>query len=249
MKRRNDESDEYVNYGPRAIVLWVLVIVLLVVLYFLLHSSLLNVSSITVYGAERFSRQEIVDASGITFDTNIIKVNEDAAKEGIEQNPYLKVENIRRVFPTGIEIYVTERTPIAQIGTVNGYYILDKSCTVLGLIGTPDEMLTSVTGIGMTEPEFGKPLTGDSEEKTAALSNVLAAMDKYSLNDKITSIDISDPGHIVLSYQGTLTVRIAGGATADTKLRKLEATVAAARDKLTDGRELNMETENGYFIK
>ncbi len=249
MKKRNDESFEQENYGPRPIILWVLVIILLVVLYFLLHSSLFNVSNITVYGAERFSRQEIVDASGITFDMNIIKVNEDAAKEGIEQNPYLIVENIRRVFPTGIEIYVAERTPVAQIGTVNGYYIIDKNCTALGLIGAPDEMIASVTGVGITEPVLGNTVQAENEEKISALAKVLAAMDKYSLNEKITEINISDPEKIVLTYQKTITVQIAGGATADTKLRKLDATVAAVADKLTEGRVLHMESEDGYYIK
>ena len=236
------------NYGPSPILLWILVLVLIVVIFFLINSALFNVTSITVYGAQRFSAQAIITASGITYDTNIIYVDEESARQGIEQNPYLRVDDIKRTFPTGVEIYVTERTPIAQIATVNGYYVIDKEGVALGLNEIADDRLISILNMAIIEPQLGSTLVTENTEKLDAVAKVLTAAEKYELLQKIKSIDVSDPVKIVLEYEGDITVKITDGDSADLKLSRLESAVAAAGDKLSAGAVLNMENEGGYYI-
>ena len=243
MARRRKE-----NYGPSPILLWILVLVLIVVIFFLINSSLFNVSSITVYGAERFSAQEIIAASGITYDTNIIYVDEESARQGIEQNAYLRVDNIKRTFPTGVEIYITERTPAAQIATINGYYIIDEEGTALGLNQLADETLISILNMSIAEPQMGSTILAESAEKLEAVSKVLSAVKQYTLEGKIKYIDVADPEKIVLGYAGDITVKITDGDSAKQKLSRLENAVAAAGDKLSAGSTLNMENEGGYYI-
>ena len=236
------------NYGPSPILLWILVLVLIVVIFFLINSSLFNVSSITVYGAERFSAQEIIAASGITYDTNIIYVDEESARQGIEQNAYLRVDDIKRTFPTGVEIYITERTPAAQIATVKGYYVMDEEGIALGLNPLADETLISILNMSITEPQMGSRITAESTEKMEAAAKVLVAVKKYALEGKIQYIDVADPEKIVLGYEGDIIVKIADGDSAEQKLSRLEKTMAAAGDKLVAGNTLNMENEGGYYM-
>ncbi len=236
------------SYGPSPVLMWIFIIILIVAIFFLVNSSLFNVSSITVSGNTSISSQEIIDLSGINYETNILHVDEYTAKENIEQNFFLVVDNIRRTFPTGVEIIVHERVPVAQIGTLNGYYVIDSEGITLALDPVAIEGITEVHNFGITAPQGGERIASDSEEKLSALFRILEAMDEYGLNDKITGIDLNDPQKIVLTYEGHITVKIAGGATAGDRLRNLQATIDAVRDKLTDGKILNMESSGGYYI-
>ena len=130
-KKRKQE-----NLGPHPILMWGLVIVLLVALFFLINSSLFNVSTITVEGNIKVSHEEIIKLSGIDANTNIFHIDEVQAKQNIEQNGYLVVENIKRIFPSEVKIKVRERIAVAQIGTVNGYYVIDKEGIALGPLYT-----------------------------------------------------------------------------------------------------------------
>ncbi len=233
--------------GPSPIVLWIFVILLVVLLFFLLNSSLFNVSIITVKGAERFSQQDIINVSGITYDTNIFRVDEQKAKENIEQTPYVEVTDIKRTFPAGVEIIVRERTPQAQIATVNGYYIIDEMCIALGLNQAKDESIITVTGLPIAEPVFGKKITSTDESKVNALSRVLEALKKYSLDKDTQSVDITDENSVSIVYCG-VKVKLGDAVTSADKLRVLESTFNAVKGKITDGKCLNMETEGAYYV-
>ncbi len=241
-KKRNE------NYGPSPILMWIFVLVLIIVMFFLVNSSLFNVSSITVVGNTSISSQEIINLSGIDYDTNILHVDEFAAKENIEKNYFVVVDDIKRTFPTGVEIKVHERVPVAQIGTVFGYYVIDAEGTTIGLNQVAVDGLTKIYNLSIVEPQGGQKISSDSEEKLSGVFRVLEAMDKYHLNDKITGIDMNDPQKIVLTYENDITVIIASGITADDRLRNLEATVEAVKDKLTDGQSIHMESSGGFYI-
>ncbi len=236
------------NYGPSPILMWIFVIVLVAVLFFLVNSSLFNVSEITVKGNALISSEEIISLSGINYDTNILHVDEVSAKENIETNYFVVVDNIRRTFPTGVEITVHERTPVAQIGTINGYYIIDAEGITIGCNPVEVENLTSITNLGILQPQGGEKIGSDSPEKLDGVFLVLEAIDKYKLNGEITGIDMKDPQRILLTYKGNIKVQIASGLTADNRLKNIKAIVETVKDTLNEGQVINMESSNGYYI-
>ena len=238
------------NYGPSPILLWIFVFVLVVALFFLVNSSLFNVSSITVKGNVNVSSQEIISLSGIDYDTNILHVDEVTAKEQIETNYFLVVENIRRTFPTGVEIVVKEREPVAQIGTKNGYYIIDTEGITIGLNQVAVDGLVEIYNLGIASPEGGQKIQSDSEEKLNGVFQVLEAIDKYNLTDKIKGIDVKDPQKILLTYQGDIKIQIASGITADNRLKNLSAILEKKEitDKLSEGKTIYLESTGGYYI-
>lgn len=235
------------KYGYFTAVKWVIALLLTVLLFFVLNSSLFNINSITVIGAERFAQQDIINVSGIDYQTNIFHVDEQQAKANIEATPYLKVENIRRTFFCGVEIYVSERTPVAQIPTGNGYYVIDKECIALGLNQIEDSSLVKITGLAIYEPQFGKKVENGDEEKINGLAYLLGYSEEYGILSKISQIDITDENKTDLIFDG-ITVKLGDASTSKEKLRILDATVSAVRDKITDGKVLNMETEGAFFV-
>lgn len=242
-KKRKQE-----NLGPHPILMWGLVIVLLVALFFLINSSLFNVSTITVEGNIKVSHEEIITLSGIDANTNIFHIDEVQAKQNIEQNGYLVVENIKRIFPSEVKIKVRERIAVAQIGTVNGYYVIDKEGIALNLIPVKEEGLVTVNNLQIAEPYYAQKIVGESQEKTDNMFYVLEAIELYKLQGKVTGIDLNNPQRIMLTYQGNIKVQIGSGLTAKDRLKYLEATVNGVKDKLKEGSVINMESAGGYYI-
>lgn len=242
-KKRQEE-----NLGPHPILMWGLVIVLLVALFFLINSSLFNVSQITVEGNIKVSHEEIIKLSGIDANTNIFHIDEVQAKQNIEQNGYLVVENIKRVFPSEVKIKVRERIAVAQIGTVNGYYVIDKEGIALNLIPVKEDGLVTVSNLQIAEPSYAQKIVGETQEKTDGMFYMLEAIELYKLQGKVTGIDLSNPQKIMLTYQGDIKVQIGSGLTAKDRLKYLEATVNGVKDKLKDGSVINMESAGGYYI-
>ncbi len=241
-KKRREE-----NLGPHPILMWSLVIVLLVALFFLINSSLFNVNQITVEGNIKISQDEIIKLSGIDSETNIFHIDEVAAKQNIEQNGYLVVNNIKRVFPSKVIIKVRERVAIAQIGTTNGYYVIDKEGIALNLIPVKEDSLVTIYNLQIQQPAYAQKIVGEAE-KTDNMFYVLEAIELYKLEGKITGIDLNNPQKIMLTYQGDIKIQIGSGITAKDRLKYLEATIEAVKDKLQDGAVLNMESSGGYYI-
>ncbi len=236
------------KYGPGPILLWIFVIVLIAVLFFLINSSLFNVSKIVVKGNEKVSAEEIVSLSGITRDINILHVDEVAAKENIEKNYFVVVDDIRRTFPTGVEIIVHERTSMAQIGTGKGYYIIDEKGITLGLNPMLVDGIINITNFGIFEPQGGQQIQSDSSEKLDGVLLVLEAIKKYNLENEIVGIDMKDPQKILLTYKGNISVQLASGLTADSRLKDLRATVEAVKHIIKDGQVIHMETAGHYYL-
>lgn len=241
MAKKREES-----YGPRPILIWILVVVLIAVLFFLINSSLFNISSITVVGAQRFSQQDIIGLSGLDYNQNIVQMDEEEVKKSIESDPYLIVKDIKRVFPTMVEIYVTERTPFAQIATVNGYYVIDENAVALCLNQAQDGTLVSIEGMSIAEPIFGSKIVSESDEKTQAAQETLELVKKYDTEQKIKNINVSFPDKVTIIYDG---VKVILGKPSEKKFNQLQATVFACKDKLTEKSVINMETEGGYYIE
>ena len=235
------------NLGPHPLLMWCLVIVLLVALFFLLSSSLFNVNQITVQGNVTISPEEIVNLSGINNQTNIFRIDEVEAKQNIEQNGYLIVNDIKRVFPSKVIIKVHERVAIAQIGTINGYYVIDKDGIALNLLAVKDDNLVTIENFQIQQPAYAQQIVGE-EDKTDSLFYVLEAIEQYNLKGKITGIDLSNPRKIMLTYQGNIKIQIGSGTTASDRLKNLETTVEAVKDKLLNGSVLNMESAGSYYI-
>lgn len=235
--------------GPGPILLWVFVIILIAILFFLINSSLFNVTKIVVKGNVNESAEEIISLSGISKETNILHVDEVAAKENIEKNNFfVVVEDINRTFPTGVEIIVTERTAMAQIGTVQNYYVIDEKGVMVEANPMPADGIITVTNMGIYEPQGGQQIQSDSPEKLEGLLQVLEAIKKYKLEGEIVGIDMQDPQKILLTYKGNIQVQIASGLTAETKLKDIKATVEYAKAAIKDGQVIHMENGKPYYI-
>ncbi|MEH7333382.1 cell division protein FtsQ/DivIB [Neobacillus drentensis] len=103
-------------------------LVLLLILFFMMivavaytQSPLSHVKTITLKGNEIYSKDEIINKSGLSNNTNIWKVRKDAVASKVEQLPEINKAVVKRKWPNTIIIQVVEHKRIAYLKKDTSY--------------------------------------------------------------------------------------------------------------------------------
>ena len=227
MKEQRNEKRKKVyvkSYGRLSIFL-LLLLVLAVVL--LVNSSIFEISSITIMGNSRFSREEIIEKAGVLVGDNILKLSEADIKERLEENPYISVTDIVREFPDKLTIYISEREARVQFEYAGVYCNADYDGVVLAATQTHDPALLLIKGMNLTGYQPGKRIAVQDEQLFSDYLELIKQLKGYSLITQVREADLSD-GEFTLNMQNGLTVRLG----APIKLADKLAYYAPALDSL-----------------
>ena len=202
-----------------------------------------KVQTFTLTGQTRYSKEELVAASGIEQGDNLILFDKFGAIDRIfDACPYLDTVQMRRRYPDRIEIIVTECVPIAMLddlpGTMpdpeddektvpvggTGWWLMDKDGKLLERVhSTSHPELTRITGLTMVKPEIGqkaKFLQQDVQKPLFLLLNT--AKDDGILQD-IGGVDFSQQYDIRFDYLGRFRVKL--GSTEDLEKNSAACTI------------------------
>ena len=114
-------------YGPLALILLFLIIILVMSLFF-------RVSEIEVINASDYTDQEIIVASGIEKGVNLFFVDRfSAASKIFASLPYMDTVSIRRQLPKKIVIQAEGSAPAAYMMLDGEYWFLDRNGRALGV--------------------------------------------------------------------------------------------------------------------
>lgn len=190
-------------YGPLALVMAFLVIIIVMSLFF-------RVSEIEVINASDYSDEEIIVASGIDEGVNLFFVDRFSAASMIFANlPYMDTISIRRQLPNKIIIQAEGSAPAAYLRLDDEYWFVDRFGKMLGAVSAlqaeayPElrsiEPITAIEGVEMI-------VEGADVQRLAYVSELLNALMGEGLLDDIAWIDLRDPANPSVFYDGRLTV-------------------------------------------
>lgn len=209
--------------GDTAAITFVLVVlsiatVVCVVMFF-------PITDITVVGESRYAAQELIEASGIRLDQNILTVDGHRVSESLlKQFPYLEEVRISRVLPNLVEIHVFEAKPaVIIVNSKESYTLLSATGRVLEQRkGVSRERLLLVVGADYSAfPEGSLPgsfiVQGQDPEDTdvaqrcqeimTIIRQVMRAVEETGFTG-IDYIDVSDPLCTFLLYKGRALLKI-----------------------------------------
>ncbi|MBE5785289.1 MAG: FtsQ-type POTRA domain-containing protein [Clostridiales bacterium] len=159
----------------------------------------LIIDKIEVYGMERFTEEEILEASGLRAGQHMWLAQLGAAKEAIEADPYIASVEITRIYPDRLVLRVTERRERAVILGMNTHAVIDGEGYVLSL-GTRAsyEGLLEVYGTGAGSYHVNQKLGEESDFHSRTLVTLLRALEEEELLDTVRTLDISNPLRITM---------------------------------------------------
>ena len=216
------------------------------------------VQSIDVVGTTtRYSKEDLIEVSGLQRQKHILLQDLKKAQEILRQDPYLNV-TVKYVFPNRIRITLEER---GRAGAVawgpNKEYIavIDKAGTVLESDASSYTGLPLVQGLIITGANRGNRIGDPADEQVQSMLDVLSTLEELGLADKIKTVDLTETMGISLyTPEG---YRIEVGDTSDllTKLNRLKKNYTAIMDKAAqymgrgaDSVTIYLYSKNGVVI-
>lgn len=199
-----------------------------------------RVSNIEVSGAEHYSAEEIIEASGIKEGANLVTVNcRSAASRVTNKLIYAGRVQIIRKMPNTILIKISESDTVACVDTNKGVWLIDNYCRILETVkeGKKTDYI-QVIGVSAVSPKAGNEMSVAPEDKSKVtyLKDMLSAMLDACMMGDVTSIDVSNTANAQIDYMGRFKVKLGRNENIEYKLGLLKSAVSKLE-----------ETEKGTF--
>lgn len=183
--------------------------------------ALFRVNGFAVEGISPYSKEEIINASGIEKGKSLIFVDIDEAKEAIEKNlPYTDEVVIKRKLPDTVVIRYGETKKTCAVQISGGAYALtDSSLKVLELVSDVPDGIIHIKGAVPVEAEVGTVMSfaaetdkkEDAEQATDRTKDIIirvlsAIPEEETAN--VNMVDFSSFNNIYLIYKERVVMRL-----------------------------------------
>lgn len=228
---RREQNSKRVRRRKKHKSLYIFIVLILVLGIGILLSVTLffNISKINVKGDVDYSRENIIQVSGIKRGDNLVRFDAKGAEQRILSSMiYIEDANIQKKYPDTIEINLTKCVPSANVKYDDGYILISKRGKILE---SAKEMISdNFTIIGLEPASFkeGEYVKSSDDQKTKIYLEIIEALSKIEDN-KAVSVDITDKYSIIINYDNRIKFEMGNGndisykiKLADTVLKDLD---------------------------
>ena len=167
-----------------------------------------NVAKIKVINNKNVQVDEIIRLSNINIGNNIFYLNIKSSKENIKTNPYVLNVEIKRKYPSTIEIDVKERNAFYFNTSNNVFYVVDGNGIVLEQRKDILKMtLIKLDGFDYSKVQIGKAIDPENPRKVNAIKNISSVLLKNKSEFTPDRIDVSNILDIKVHF-GNIYVKI-----------------------------------------
>lgn len=201
-----------------------------------------RVDTIVVTGQQRYTQQEVIDATGIQSGDNLFLLNKySVANNIVSALPYIDIEEvwIRRKLPDTLLIDVGEcGTPMAVIQEGSAWLISPKGKIVEQKAASAALDCGVIDGCQLLAPSVGTQMALATEyaNQQGSLLSLLGALEEAGMLEKVDAIHLEDLSTLSMDYDGRFTVQLSYGADYAQKLRALRQILeesGAIQDNMT----------------
>ena len=216
------------------------------------------IRSIDVVGTlTRYTKEELITASGLKLQKHILLQDLDEAQEKLRRDPYLNA-TVKYVFPNRIRITLEERGRAGAVawGPNKEYIaIIDRAGIVLESDASSYTGLPLVQGLIITGANRGGRIGDPADEQVQSMLDVLSTLEELGLSDKIKTVDLTETMGISLYTPESYRIEVGDTSDLFTKLNRLRKNYTAIMDKATqyigrgaDSVTIYLYSKNGVVI-
>ena len=166
---------------------------------FAFASPLFNITQIEVINTNLLSKDKVISLSGIKKDQNIFRFLKSDVIKKIKEDPYVQDVKINRQLPNKVQIDIEERQRNFSLEFLNGYAYINNQGYILEI--SQDKLnLPVIKGASTEENNItpGKRLEQKGLEKLEVAIKIMTIAKENELDEKVTSIDISNKNEYIL---------------------------------------------------
>jgi cell division protein FtsQ len=213
------------------------------------NASVLAVSRIRVHGNVRLSSGEVQALVRDLQGTNILTANLPHWREVLLRSPWVAEVGLRRVLPSTIDVFVSERRPFGLCRLGNQLYLIDRDGTVMDEFGPQyaDFDLPIVDGL-VRAPRSGKPAIDENRAELAARV-VESIQESRELTKRVSQIDVSDPHDAVVLLDNDPALLHVGEERFRERLQSYVQIAATLRERIPDIDYVDLRFEQRLYVK
>jgi cell division protein FtsQ len=166
---------------------------------------LLRVRKIAVQGNVRLSSGQVQALVEDLRGTSMLGVDLDAFRRRLTESPWVADVALRRVLPSTIEVFISERRPIGLCRLGQDLYLIDESGTVIDQFGPQyaEFDLPIVDGL-VSAPNTPASMQGSIDPKRAGLAaRVIASLGRSrEISRRLSQVDVTNADDAVVLLEG-----------------------------------------------
>lgn len=169
---------------------------------FALTSPIFNIKEIKVENNNKVPSDTIISLSELKIDENIFKFRKSSIIEKIKENPYIENASIKRKLSSTIEINIEERVAKYSVEYVGKYVLINSQGYLLEIVDDNQNLpIIKGTTTNIEEINLGERLNNEDLESLGDVIKILNTAKENGIEEKITSIDISDKNEYIIYLQ------------------------------------------------
>jgi cell division protein FtsQ len=210
------------------------------VVWLLLGSPVLGVTSVQVDGVTSLPPDQVREAAGIAPGTPLLRVDVAAARARIARLPQVAKVEVTRGWPHTVVVTVVQRVPVAVVGAPGQRTLVDAH-------GVLFDTITGAPPAGVVPLDLTSPGPGDRATMAA-----LAAVEAMStdLRKRVASVAVPSAEDITLTLTDGTVVQWGAPEESDRKGSALAATLEQLADeKLDPAKTIDVSTPEAVVLR
>jgi cell division protein FtsQ len=244
--------------APRARISWKAVrvfITLMVVGYggyrgfsLVLNARVLEVSKIDVHGNVRLSNGEIAEIARDLKGHNILTADLVALRRALLASPWIADAALRRVLPSTIEIYVSERRPMGISRLGGQLFLIDPTGVVIDEFGPQfaEFDLPIIDGL-VRASKNTKTAIDPARARLAA--RVIDSLSGHPLAQRISQIDVADVRNAIVTLDDDPAELYVGDERFRERLQSYVDVAAAFRERFPEIDYVDLRFEERVYVR
>lgn len=208
----------------------------------LMDASMFRIDRVVVQGNHRLASGEVRALLDGINDQSIFRVDLEEFRTRLLDSPWVADAVLWRVFPSTVEVRVTERAPLAVARLNRQVYLVDSTGVIIDSAGPQyrEFDLPIVDGL-LTDDAHGTQADPRRIQLVERLLTDLAARD--DLLKRVSQVDVSDPRNAVVLLDGEPARLFLGDREFLARLQRYEEAAPAVREhvKVSDYYDLRFE--------
>lgn len=220
---------------------------LIMVGYAVLSLPVFQISRIEIYGNEKVTNSQILEACGLTGTDNIFAFNKSKSEATLKKIPYIADVEITKKYPDEVDINVKERRVSGYVQDIDNYLYIDKDGRVLDVKKTFSQRLPVVVGLDFKDFNIGQILQVSNKNSFSIVVELAYLFDTYDILDDVVRVDVKNEDDIHI-FIYNLDVEFGGISDANEKIQILKQSVEAIPNAKTIKGFLNLKVRNGSEV-
>lgn len=204
-----------------------LVVALATAVVILFMTPLFNIREVRLTGNNTVHKEIINEKIGYVVGANLFSTSTSKIEKKMCEIPQVSAVEVRKhIFPTYLELFITESTPAAYLLAGANTIVIDSDLRVIDDADAFNkDKLPNISGISVTDYELNSTINVKTEEQKDVLSTLLKSLEGLGLIDDVTYISVDDLTSIKFNYNNRIEVHCGSQLELDRKVRMFSESI------------------------